>query len=176
MLRTRGPLPQARWFHINVETECTSPSINNSAFRASIPSMADDSRIIEMEALFMALADRTRLRLLNIMADGEVCVYDFTEALGVSQPKISRHLAYLRNSGLVNTRREGKWIYYSINWPENDGPRSVLAASLRALPVDPRAGTGRIGDSSDGYSPEMGDYRQVQPSRPVHNELDEFLL
>jgi ArsR family transcriptional regulator len=68
----------------------------------------------EMAPLFRALADRTRLRLLNLMADQEVCVCYFVEILKTNQPKISRHLAYLRRAGVVRARREGKWMHYRI--------------------------------------------------------------
>lgn len=78
----------------------------------------------EFEKLFLALSDKTRLRLLFLMADGEVAVGYLAEKLGESQPKISRHLAYLRSSGLVTTRREGKWIYYGI------ASQTTAAASL----------------------------------------------
>lgn len=70
-----------------------------------------------MELLFKALADRTRLRLLNLIGDGEVCVCFFVEVLNTNQPKISRHLAYLRKAGVVAGRREGKWIHYRIVEP-----------------------------------------------------------
>ncbi|QYO65563.1 ArsR/SmtB family transcription factor [Leptolyngbya sp. 7M] len=78
----------------------------------------------------MALADKTRLRLLNLMRSNEVCVCFFTEVLGESQPKISRHLAYLRNAGLVQARRDGKWMHYSIVWPEDKGERRTMEAAL----------------------------------------------
>jgi ArsR family transcriptional regulator, arsenate/arsenite/antimonite-responsive transcriptional repressor len=71
----------------------------------------------DMEMLFRALADGTRLRLLNLMRDGEVCVCFFVEVLGTNQPKISRHLAYLRRAGVVAARREGKWMHYRITEP-----------------------------------------------------------
>jgi ArsR family transcriptional regulator len=86
--------------------------------------------LANMETLYMALADKTRLRLLNLMRRNEVCVCFFTEVLGDSQPKISRHLAYLRNAGLVEARRDGKWMHYGIIWPEDDGERRVLNAAL----------------------------------------------
>src|ERR1041385_8879989 len=70
-----------------------------------------------LEALFLALGDRTRLRLLNLMADGEVCVCFFVEVLGEPQPKVSRHLAYLRSAGLVSARRDAKWAHYAIAPP-----------------------------------------------------------
>lgn len=81
----------------------------------------------------MALADKTRLRLLNLMRDGEVCVCFFTEVLGESQPKISRHLAYLRNSELVRSRRDGKWMHYSIVEPADEGGKRVLEEVLAWL-------------------------------------------
>ena len=76
-------------------------------------------KFIDMERFFRALADRTRLRLLNLMSGGEICVCFFVEVLGMSQPKISRHLGYLRRAGVVAARREGKWIHYRIVEPPN---------------------------------------------------------
>lgn len=70
-----------------------------------------------MEPLFRALADRTRLRLLNLMGEDEICVCFFVEVLRTNQPKISRHLAYLRKAGVVASRREGKWMHYRITEP-----------------------------------------------------------
>ena len=67
--------------------------------------------------LFKALADRTRLRLINLMGDDEVCVCFFVEVLKTNQPKISRHLAYLKRAGVVAARRDGKWIHYRIVEP-----------------------------------------------------------
>src|ERR1700685_641320 len=68
----------------------------------------------DMEGLFKALADATRLRILGLLLTGEVCVCHIHETLKIPQPKASRHLAYLRRSGLVNTRREGLWVHYSL--------------------------------------------------------------
>jgi ArsR family transcriptional regulator len=81
---------------------------------------------MDIELLFRALADRTRLRLLNLMGDREVCVCFFVEILKTSQPKISRHLAYLRRAGIVSARREGKWMHYRIRNPENADAKRVL--------------------------------------------------
>ncbi len=75
--------------------------------------------LAEMENLFLALADKTRLRILNLMRREEVCVCFFSAALNESQPKISRHLAYLRSANLVTARREGKWMHYKIQMPED---------------------------------------------------------
>jgi ArsR family transcriptional regulator len=80
--------------------------------------------------LFAALADPTRLRLLNLIAGREVCVCYLVEILRQSQPKISRHLAYLRKAGVVAARREGKWMHYRMEQPENPAAASILAAVL----------------------------------------------
>ena len=87
----------------------------------------------QMELLFRALADRTRLRLLNLMAAGEVCVCFFVEVLGTNQPKISRHLAYLRRAGVVAARREGKWMHYRIATPEDPHAARVFAEVMAWL-------------------------------------------
>jgi ArsR family transcriptional regulator len=89
-----------------------------------------------MARLFAALADRTRLRLLNLMDGREVCVCYFVEILKQGQPKISRHLAYMRNAGIVSARREGKWMHYSIERPEDAGAAAVLDATLASLKLD----------------------------------------
>lgn len=90
----------------------------------------------EIPRVFQALADKTRLRLLNLMADREICVCYFTSILSESQPKISRHLAYLRRVGLVVARREGKWMHYSITSPASAAAKRVLDAALHWLGED----------------------------------------
>jgi ArsR family transcriptional regulator len=72
-----------------------------------------------IETLFKALADRTRLRLIHLLGEGEVCVCFFVEVLNTNQPKISRHLAYLRRAGIVKSRREGKWMHYRLIEPSD---------------------------------------------------------
>ena len=91
----------------------------------------------EMELLFRALADRTRLRLLNLMGDDEVCVCFLVEALKLTQPKISRHLAYLRRAGIVASRREGKWMHYRLTQPKDSDATGVLSAVRDWLVNDP---------------------------------------
>jgi len=98
--------------------------------------MSVRSKSLDLAALFAALADPTRLRLLNLMNGREVCVCYFVEILKQSQPKISRHLAYLRNAGIVSTRREGKWMHYSIARFENAGEAAILNAALASLKAD----------------------------------------
>ncbi len=89
-----------------------------------------------MARMFAALADTTRLRLLNLMNGREVCVCYFVEILKQSQPKISRHLAYLRNAGIVNARREGKWMHYSIQRPSDARACAILDATLASFKAD----------------------------------------
>jgi ArsR family transcriptional regulator len=90
----------------------------------------------DLVTLFAALADRTRLRVLNLLGCGEVCVCYFVEILGESQPKVSRHLAYLRRAGVVHARRDGKWIHYSIARPADPAVAAVLDSTLAALERD----------------------------------------
>lgn len=89
-----------------------------------------------LEVLFAALADRTRLRLLNLMSHGEVCVCFFVEVLGEPQPKVSRHLAYLRRAGLVQARRDGKWIHYGIAEALPHAAQQILDAALQSFSED----------------------------------------
>jgi len=95
--------------------------------------MAALKRTSDLVPLFSALADATRMRLLNLMADREVCVCFFVEILGQSQPKISRHLAYLRNASLVQSRREGKWMHYSIKPPTDEAAATIFQSVLENL-------------------------------------------
>ena len=83
-----------------------------------------------VERFFQALGDNTRLRLLNLLGEQEVCVCYFVEILGSPQPKISRHLAYLRGAGIVAARREGKWMHYRIVMPPHIGAAQILKQTL----------------------------------------------
>jgi ArsR family transcriptional regulator len=86
-----------------------------------------------LTALYAALADPTRLRILSLVKDGEVCVCHIHASLGVPQPTASRHLAYLRREGLVAARRDGVWMHYSIARPRDPVVAAVLDAALHAL-------------------------------------------
>jgi ArsR family transcriptional regulator len=90
-------------------------------------------RKFDMERFFQALGDQTRLRLLNLMSDQEICVCYLVEILGAPQPKISRHLAYLRGAGIVTSRREGKWMHYRIEMPAHSGAARILRQTLDCL-------------------------------------------
>ncbi|MGH9774884.1 MAG: ArsR/SmtB family transcription factor [Candidatus Acidiferrales bacterium] len=86
---------------------------------------------------FRALADPTRLRLLNLMAGREICVCYFVAILRISQPKISRHLAYLRKAGIVAARPEGKWMHYHLAIPADTTAARVLRETLNHLKEKP---------------------------------------
>ena len=79
----------------------------------------------DTDTLFRMLADPTRLRILMLLQrEGVLCVCELTHALNLSQPKISRHLAHLRESGLLRAERQGQWMYYRTDpalpeWAEN---------------------------------------------------------
>ena len=90
-----------------------------------------------IEFLFKALADQTRLRLINLIGNDEVCVCFFVEVLKINQPKISRHLAYLRRAGVVSARREGKWIHYRLVEPPDPHAANIFREVRAALPNDP---------------------------------------
>jgi ArsR family transcriptional regulator len=89
-----------------------------------------------LHQLFRALADSTRLRLIHLMAQQEICVCYFVQVLGAPQPKISRHLAYLRKAGIVAARREGKWMHYSLSMPSEPHAAAILQATLAVLRQD----------------------------------------
>jgi ArsR family transcriptional regulator len=95
--------------------------------------MAQPQGGFSLDVLFRALADTTRLRLLNLIADREICVCYFVEILRMSQPKISRHLAYLRKAGIVAARREGKWMHYRLTIPNDEVVARILREALRHL-------------------------------------------
>src|SRR5436309_7485483 len=95
-------------------------------------------KIYNIELLFKALADRTRLRLINMIGDSEVCVCFFVAILKTSQPKISRHLAYLRRAGIVTARREGKWMHYRLEKPQDPHALAILSAVDASFKSNPR--------------------------------------
>jgi ArsR family transcriptional regulator len=80
----------------------------------------------DLETLFKALADRTRLRLIQLLGDDELCVCSCVAVLQTNQPKVSRHLAYLRRAGLVTARRDGKWTYYRLVKPDDPHAAKIL--------------------------------------------------
>jgi len=98
--------------------------------------MIRGTKLASLAGLFAALADATRLRLLNLMDGREVCVCFFVEILRQGQPKISRHLAYLRKAGVVSARRDGKWMHYRMVPQADEAAASILTAVLASLRGD----------------------------------------
>ncbi|MDQ3169356.1 MAG: metalloregulator ArsR/SmtB family transcription factor [Acidobacteriota bacterium] len=104
--------------------------------------MATD-RLETLESLFKALGDRTRLRILALLAAGEICVCNIHESLNLPQPTVSRHLAYLRRTGLVDTRRDGVWMHYRLAPPAERLAGAILESALHAVGHAPMAGSDR---------------------------------
>jgi ArsR family transcriptional regulator len=151
-------------------------------------------------SLFLALGDKTRLRLLNLMRDREICVSSFTGTLGHSQPLISRHLAYLRNSGLVEARRDGKWMHYRVaagldentnrllaelfKWMENqEGLRLDRQNYQEAYPAALTPAVALSRPKKERIPRERQRAPKVEPvyevayePAPHHNEIEDFLL
>jgi ArsR family transcriptional regulator, arsenate/arsenite/antimonite-responsive transcriptional repressor len=86
-----------------------------------------------LTGVYSALSDPTRLRILALLKDGEICVCHIHDSLKVSQPTASRHLAYLRRAGLVAARRSGIWMHYKLVPPQDPIIAAVLGAALHAL-------------------------------------------
>ena len=87
----------------------------------------------ELAEVYRALADETRLRLLALLGDGEVCVCHLQGSLRLPQPTISRHLAYLRRTRLVEARRDGVWMHYKLATPDSPVVQQIIQSALHAL-------------------------------------------
>jgi ArsR family transcriptional regulator, arsenate/arsenite/antimonite-responsive transcriptional repressor len=101
------------------------------------------AEVDDLEGVFKALADKTRLRILALLGNNEVCVCHIHDSLGVPQPTVSRHLAYLRKSGLVATRRDGVWMHYQVSTSLTPAIQRVIAAAVDALQRLPAASQDR---------------------------------
>jgi ArsR family transcriptional regulator, arsenate/arsenite/antimonite-responsive transcriptional repressor len=95
--------------------------------------MTTDKKLDGLETLFKALADQTRLRIIGLLRAGEICVCDIHGSLGLPQPTVSRHLAYLRKSGLVTGRKEGLWVHYRLATLPDPVLQAVFDAVEHAL-------------------------------------------
>ena len=95
--------------------------------------MKGRSAIDELEHVFKALADKTRLRILGLLGNNEVCVCHLHDSLGLPQPTVSRHLAYLRRSGLVAARRDGVWMHYQVSRSLSPVVQGIIGAAVEAL-------------------------------------------
>jgi ArsR family transcriptional regulator, arsenate/arsenite/antimonite-responsive transcriptional repressor len=118
------------------------------------------ARIHELADMYGALADATRLRILGLLAGGEVCVCHIHEALRLPQPTVSRHLAYLRRTGLVHGRRDGLWVHYRLAEPADPSARAALTAAVHAVGHAPatksdqeRLSTKTVRDTNKGPLP-----------------------
>ena len=89
--------------------------------------------IDQLEAVFKALADKTRLRILALLGNNEVCVCHLHDSLALPQPTVSRHLAYLRRAGLVDVRRDGVWMHYQVARSLDPAVQTVVNAAVDAL-------------------------------------------
>ena len=109
------------------------------------------SQRVDLDALFRGFADPTRLRILNVLCAGELCVSDIVELVGLPQPAVSRHLAYLRRSGLVAVTRDWKLGRYRIAEPADPVHRSLIECvrtcftGIPAMDAERRAAEGVIG-------------------------------
>jgi len=107
--------------------------------KANIKEPDVPATIDTLETVFKALADKTRLRILTLLGADEVCVCHIHDALRLPQPTVSRHLAYLRRTGLVDARREGTWIHYRVASSVDPVIRAVIDAAVHAVTHVPTA-------------------------------------
>lgn len=134
-------------------------------------------RIADLAKIFLALSDKTRLRLIDLMRNGEVSVGFLADSLGESQPKTSRHLAYLRNAGIVSTRREGKWVFYAMEKPANAASENILLATLRSLAISTGETVSSLEERRGDAFPDKNTTRadNILPETYVYeNEEEEF--
>lgn len=109
----------------NVKAEscsCTKIAANSAKARSSVIGPSSEN----IDELFRAFSDRTRLRILHLLLRGEICVGDLATVLELSQPRASQHLASLRNAGLVVGRKEGLWTHYSLATPRSPFHKKLL--------------------------------------------------
>ena len=99
----------------------------------SKPEVKGQAAVDQLESLFKALADKTRLRILALLGKNEVCVCHIHDSLGLPQPTVSRHLAYLRRAGLVDVRRDGVWMHYQVARSLAPNMQAVLDAAVDAV-------------------------------------------
>jgi ArsR family transcriptional regulator, arsenate/arsenite/antimonite-responsive transcriptional repressor len=108
-----------------VPNACESQSMPSRTKKAK-----PDTAPQQVDLMFRAFCDRTRLRILSLLLDGELCVGDIVKILQVPQPRVSRHLTNLKKSGLVVTRKTGLWVHYSLATPESEFHRQLLDCAV----------------------------------------------
>jgi ArsR family transcriptional regulator len=106
----------------------------------------------QIDLMFRAFCDRTRLRILSLLRNGELCVGDIVDILEVPQPRVSRHLGHLRKAGLVTARRSGLWMHYSLTKPVNAFHRKLLDCAATCFQDVPeiQADNARAAKTRDG--------------------------
>lgn len=118
--------------------------------------MKTKAKTSQVDLMFRAFSDRTRLRILHLLRSGETCVCDLVDVLGVPQPKVSRHLAYLRRAGLVVARRDGLWMHYALAGAKSEFHKSLLnclTCCFQSVP-ELKEDAERLGRSSSSCSTE----------------------
>lgn len=95
--------------------------------------ITEDHGVRPLTKLFRALGDESRLRIVVLLTHGELCVCHLEQALGLSQPNVSRHLGILRMAGIVDARRDGTWVYYKLADQEHDAVQQILATLTEAF-------------------------------------------
>ncbi|MFI4859860.1 MAG: ArsR/SmtB family transcription factor [Phycisphaerales bacterium JB063] len=106
----------------------------------------------DVDTVFKAFSDRTRLRIMNLLRGrSELCVCDIIEVLDLQQAKVSRHLAYLRRAGLVDTRKQGQWVYYRLSRPTGSFHKKMLECLGCCMSEVPelQADRKRLGSNAD---------------------------
>lgn len=132
----------------------------------------DRHALTYMSMFLTALADPTRLQIVRLIGPKETSVNALVDSLGCSQPKISRHLAYLRSAGVVSTRREGKWVYYKLDRPA----LAEAAAVLNALIGSPHVAPPGFPEKQE-YETAAFHRRPAQDREsPCHNDIETYLL
>jgi ArsR family transcriptional regulator len=153
------------------------------------------SNLAELERLFLSLGDKTRLKLLSLMANEPVPVGFLVDELGESQPKVSRHLAYLRNAGVVNTERDGKWIYYGIQHSDDPdiegiirfviqtltGQGAIELRQVRRLRTDTKQATDmskqiRLSETLTKGEPKAEEDNEIEPQSEIENEAEAVFI
>ena len=120
-------------FHVcDMTNICLFSCMRQVAYNVSMRTTAK----YNMERFFQALGNNTRMRLLNLLGEREVCVCEFVEVLAQPQPMISQHLACLRSVGIVEARRQGKWMHYRIVTPPHAGAAQILKQTLAWMQED----------------------------------------
>lgn len=104
--------------------------VSSSKAKETTPVANASTAASQIDLMFRAFCDQTRLRILSLLQDGDLCVGDIVSSLQVPQPKVSRHLGQLRKAGLVTARKEGLWNHYSLATPTTEFHRKLLECAV----------------------------------------------